>query len=657
MAEGGGGEATTEIHAKLVLDEDAKKAAENLKEGFEHIGEKVHEVEHELGELLKTTLAVAAGFELDRGIESIKELGHEVMNAATASENTEKSIAGLLAMTDKTGKSFEELSEQAKGVHDDLEDIGIRAGASGESVGEAFELIAERSKKSADEIVNLTDKMALAGKILPGGVGQIAAAWRDFESGIVRPRNALVQLMIQSHTVAGSMRQVAHQLTTMMQTPEGQEKAFKMAEAAITKMADKAKDAPLSYNQLIASLKSIRELAFKEAGEPIIAALKGPLNDLRDYFVKNRHDIEEWAHMVGEKTGVWVVEAADKIKDGFEYLKNHADEIEHAFKEGFAFAKAVVEFIIAHREELALAWGGSKLAGAGMGLVKGGASLIGSMGGLAGGLAGGEGAFGTAIGAGAASATVALGAFGVALAAVGVAAYEWNEMLNDVWVEKQKDTDARVQALQRAAQEGQIEAAQQLRDQLVVTNPQVTDLANRLVEFAEAMHKVGGVTAQQSAWTERDLAFEETEAGKGGQAAKFAVENFMKDLDTAVGSQDAATLKHMATFITTHGALIDAMHTAGVDLTKEGKFLVGALEGLGTEQGHMRAEELRGILAKQTKEAATSAAPVFNFSGPITIHQDFKDQDPDRVVAIMRRDLVRTAGARIQSRGADAHAM
>jgi hypothetical protein len=38
---------TTEVGAKLVLDDHASEAAEKLKEGFEHISERVHEAQHE----------------------------------------------------------------------------------------------------------------------------------------------------------------------------------------------------------------------------------------------------------------------------------------------------------------------------------------------------------------------------------------------------------------------------------------------------------------------------------------------------------------------------------------------------------------------------------------------------------------------------------
>jgi hypothetical protein len=636
MSEG----STTEIHARLVLDEDAEKAAEHLKEGFEGIGEKVHEVEHELGELLKTTLAVAAGFELDRGIESIKELGHEVMNAATESENAEKSIAGLLATTDKTGKSFEELTERAKEVQDQLETIGIRSGASSAAIDEAFELIAARSNKSTEEIVNLTDKMALAGKILPGGVGQIAAAWRDFESGMVRPRNALVQLMIQSHTVSGSMSQVARGLTQMMQTPEGQEKAFKMAEAAIDKMAEKAKDAPLSYNQLITSLKDIRELAFKEAGEPIIAALKGPLKDMREYFVKNREAIEQWARTAGDKVGKWAVEAATEMKEGFEYLQSHAEEIESAIKGGFAAAKAVVEFILTHKEELAMAFGANKAMQLGSAIAG-----VGSLGGMVPG-AGAIASLGTA----ALASAGGLIALTAAAGSLYLAYIEWQKLMNITGGGKSDadmNREARSKAIQADVEAGNITDTRRLTDAAVDANEITREYADSLVQSAKA---TADVNRQIDAINNHGASLKHLDIAGGDDPVQVA-KDFERAYHLAGLSMRDTSKKLLIAQLGAHREIMDAMVNVAPEYLDTARRLADDIAKFNPAVADALKAKIAGASGTGTREAV-SVLPPINFYGPISIHQDFRDQDPDRVVAVMRKDLVHSAGARIQSRGA-----
>jgi hypothetical protein len=203
-----------------------------------------------------------------------------------------------------------------------------------------------------------------------------------------------------------------------------------------------------------------------------------------------------------------------------------------------------------------------------------------------------------------------------------------------------------------------------------VLNPELAVTANALAAMAAPSKKVSGMIDAQ---TDKDLEFENAEAAKGGKAAAFAVDQFMKDLTDAADRGDKATAEHMAMFIETHQNLLDSMHTAGIDITKSGEILAGIIDhlgdkvldsaamggnrllkaggGAGTLGNHMIAEELRGIVDKQKKEATTKGAPVMDFRGSnFQIHQDFRDQDPDRIVAMMRQDLVQSANARTQSR-------
>jgi hypothetical protein len=631
---------TTEIHAKLVLDPEAKEAAEHLKEGFEGIGEKVHEIQHEMMELVKTTLAVAAGFELDKGIESIKELGHEVLNAATASENAEKTIAGLLAMSDKTGASFEELKGRAAEVHEQLEDIGVKVGASGDAVAEAFEMISSRSQKSTEELVKLTDQMATAGKILPGGVSQIAAAWRDLESGIVRPRNALVQLMVQTHTVGGTMREVAAGMNKMLQTPEGKEKAFEMAEKAIAKMAETARNAPMSYDQLIQSLKSMREMVFKSAGEPIIKALGGNLEKLRTYFMNNQAAVEAWAKSAGEKVGEWVVQAADAMKEGFQYLQTHAEEIEKAIKSGVAGAKAMVEFILAHKEEIAIAFGVSKALSFGSALAGGSVSVVNGITAMA--------EFGITVGA----ATMALLAFTAAAASLAAVYLEWQKLKGvtggNFQNEYHMDQMARMEGADKSAHAGNIGETKRITDAMVEENPALAEMAVHLNSIAQGAAEWN----REAAALENKMNGQSVPLVKTDEAAQNMFEGVAFSFETAQAVGDTAAANFQAHFVAANQKVFDAMNKAGPDFDMAAWKFIESISAFAPAVAAAMATKYGNEHGTGTR-VPTSGPPVMDFRGSnFTIHQDFRDQDPDRVVAMMRKDLVHTAGARVQSRGA-----
>jgi hypothetical protein len=614
----------TEIHAKLVLDEGAEKATERLKEGFEHLTERVHETQHELMGMAKQALAVAAGFEMTRGIDSIKEFGHEVIGAAVASEEQERSLAGLIAMTDKTGMSFEETQEKAKDLHDNLEGLAIESGNTGDAVSDAFEMIASRSKKSTAEVLALTDKMSTASRVLPGGIGAISAAWRDMETGIVRPKNAIVQLLVQTHTVSGTMKNVAKGISQMMQAGQS-EKVFELAEKAIDKMAKTAEKAPFTFKQLTTSLEGVRELAFKSFGEPMLAELGPPLESLKRYLLGHREAIEAMAKSMGEKVGEWLKAAAEDMEHAFEYLRDHATEIENAIVTGAHALKDVVMFIIEHKEALAVAWGAKTAASGVMGLVGSGGGMV--------------GAAATAVGGAA-----ALGAIGLAVGAVTAAGWQFSKLWNEL-PSKLQEAQAKIDAMYREAAEGQIEDVSRLRDEVIVLNPELIALANNLQALAKSnatSDKLG------RALDDKNLDLEDIQAGKGGGAAQFAVQQYVDQFGEAVKRGDRAAAEHMAQFISTHQNIIDAMHKAGVELGETGKFLVGTLENVGQ---HMIAEEVKGILSKEKKEGAKPAGATLDFRGSqFHIHQDFKDGDPDRVIQVFRKDLAEHAAARVSAR-------
>jgi mannose/fructose-specific phosphotransferase system component IIA len=152
-----------EVHTKLVMDDAASEALHKVKEGFEKVGETVADVQGEIRGMIKQAAAVALGFQFDRGIESVKEMGEEMIHAASETEEHVKALAGVLAMSDKTGASYEELTERAEELHEELAQVGVAAGASAQTMIEAFSMMAERSQKSQDELFDLTKMMAMAG--------------------------------------------------------------------------------------------------------------------------------------------------------------------------------------------------------------------------------------------------------------------------------------------------------------------------------------------------------------------------------------------------------------------------------------------------------------------------------------------------------------
>jgi len=583
---------STEVHAKLVLDDAASEALKKVKEGFGRVGEKVHEVTSEIAGMAKQALAVAAGFQLSGAIDSLKELGHELINAASGAEQQQKALAGLIAMTDKTGMSFEETMSNAVELHDGLEQIGIAAGTSTDQVIGAFEMIAQRSSKSTEEVKMLTAEMTQAGRALPGGVETLAAAYRDLETGIVRPRNAIVQLIKQTGTAQGTMKEIAKGLTAELAAGHA-DKVFDLAQIAIGKMSDKMKAAPPSFKEVTQSLKDIRENLFEAMGTPILKTLVPQLDRLKSYFVDNREAIERFAITAGEKIGVWVNQAADKIQEGFRYLQTHADEIQKAIESGVMQAKSVVEFILAHKEEIAIAYGvktAVPIVGGAIQAGKAVSGVLGAVGGLAG--AGGGGA-----GLGAGGGALAGGAL---LGVTAAAAASWY-LAYDQWTKLMKESD----------EEGMNSAARSEARQRALTIQIAATAKRDLVDVAARRGDVGPLV---EAW---NLAQE-----KGDEAMEKYIANLLDKSDKLQMAFLASTTIVRDSF----GELI-------------------------TKVGHGFQQKILSVKFENLKVTKVPDNLIQDFRGStFNVKQDFRDQDPDRIAVIFRNDIARNATNRIGAR-------
>src|SRR5271167_1618806 len=158
-----------EVGTKRTLDDQAHAALHHLKEGFAELGDKVREVGHEMRGMAKQAAAVAIGFQLGGAIESVKEFGEEIFETADHLANQKKELAGAISMVEKGETSFSELSEAADGMSERFAKLAIDTGNTKDAMLDAFEMIASRSTRSAEEVESMTNKMALAAKNLPGG--------------------------------------------------------------------------------------------------------------------------------------------------------------------------------------------------------------------------------------------------------------------------------------------------------------------------------------------------------------------------------------------------------------------------------------------------------------------------------------------------------
>jgi hypothetical protein len=433
-------------------------------------------------------------------------------------------------------------------------------------------------------------------------------------------------MMKQTGVAQGSAKQIAKSLSGMMQNGQ-QDKVMKLAEEGIDRMAKKMKNAPATFEQLVQSLQDVRENLFEALGQPMLDAIVPQLQEFKKYIVEHKEEIEKYAKAMGVTVGKWITMAAEKIKEGFAYLQTHADEIQAAITKGFEMAKSVVEFILAHKEEIAIAFGVKAVApmvGSAVSATKGALDFGGA-------LAGGGGL----AGAGILASTAALAAFAAAITSVGYAAYKGVELYNQVEKDNKMNNDARLTHAREMAM---------VTRQLTAEEQHHLDVARK-----SGVEELGGEAGAKFG-AEFDKAL-------SGRAERM---DTIRKIDNSTESGDTSP------FVAAYNAAAKAGDTQMLQVLKEDLEHSAALQTLmanaadGIDGGLAKMSDVLGInesarerlmmfADKPDKPDATKL--IANFSGPITLKQDFRDQDPDRVAIVFRRDMERAASSLLQARG------
>ena len=625
-----------EIKAKLVLDDAASKTVEHVKAGFEKLDHVVEETTHTIGSFVKSAATMALGFQFDRGIESLKEWGKEAMEAAKAAGESDKEIAGMLAAQDQSGKSFDMLKKDAREYREKLEEMGVQAGVSSKATVDAFTDIAARSNKPTEEVVKMTEQMMYAGKIVPGGLGSITDGYRMMEMGMIRAKNPLVMLIAQSHLMSGSAKQVAKDLQKM-----APEEAMKMADQAIAKMAEKGKAMPLKGGAMIQSIKDMAEQSMVGAGEALLKALSKPYALIREIFMENRGALSDLYKSAGEGLGTAITYGVEKAKEGINYIRTHSDEIKKGITEAWGYAKKVFEFMVSHASELgtALKMGlAAKAGGMAAGavasaapLVSGAAALAGSAGGAVAALFGlssaTDGAAKTSFTASAAF-TKLRGTLNdnVSAATATQVAFAALFLAYDQFAKLTKENSFLIlsigTAIGAAFGKGKYRTAEELANEAAKLDAlKAQNAAESSAIYSKAFHK----EADQGA---AEYAIDPS----GGHGTQVMLEAF----NQAQALNDAGSEKYAATLILNSGLTAEYLKNAGFKLA-------GGLDEFIRVIGESAdPDKLKNFLGTK---ALKGAAPQVNFNGgqKFEIKQDFRNEDPDRIALIFRRDILKAA--------------
>jgi hypothetical protein len=410
-------------------------------------------------------------------------------------------------------------------------------------------------------------------------------------------------------------------------------------------------------SDMVTSMKEAGKMLVEAFGMPLITELKPAFEEITKDIRGARVDVGQFARTLGRDVGQWVRDAAGLVQDGFEYIRTNADEIKAAIVSGFETAKAVVQWILDNRELIAIAFG-ARMA----------APVIGAAGraGAAVYRAGAAGGAGAGL-MGAAGGATALGAFVVAIGSAALAVEQFSLLLDDLQTEEMKDAQARKTALEKMAQDfTRWDAAQEKH---------FDAMGKQFLEGADAL---GMSEAQARAFVKELDASRDAGRSMARQveAAAMQIENIQaglemgtwKDPEQAALNMQAATaflgtafqnaanagnqgqMMYIANLLARSRDLQEAFLQSGTVTASGFEALAELVKG----QADDFAKRLRGEAEAREKGAAKPAAPQIRMSGGQTFHikQDFRDQDPDRILIAFRQDMAAAATRRIQARGA-----
>lgn len=651
-----------EVKTKLTLDDDA------IKSGLDDVADKVDNVEKAekkanagFKEWAQTASHVAQtlGVNLSDVIGKMKQYGVELLDIGGKAEAGDQAITALVSTAQ--GKSFDDALDKAEGLGDQLDEIAIKAGISGDALGNAFQSVLEKTGASEAGIASATEqiaKMATIASTLDKNVEGIAGEFAFMNEGTLKVKGQLFQLL-QSTGIFGKHTKDAAEWWGKL--TEG--KRAELLAQGLSQLSSKMEKMPPTFKQAQASFENMVRISKEEVGQALIEELTPALKEATDELIKMGPEIKEFARVMAKEVGVAVREGGRMIKDAISWLREHKDEIAAGFREGAEKVKEVINFILAHKTELAIALGAKAVAPTVGKVAQGVGSAVSAVYQSGAGNTSGIGV-GSIAGGGMAGGAVALAAFAAAIVAVGLAADQATKLLHELDMEEDRRAGG-MRKLYEAAGKGDVEKVEntvntmrQLDEAAGKLDPKMKKAYDNMIEMAHAQKDLNEAalraqikTGAQGATEADAMGGVKYSAGRQAQYDAFAQDQSM----ILLNAYNDAVKTNNAAMATLAAQTLAGGQVVGKAFLNSGKDVEGGFEHMAdllASGGGQFADFIKQLQGKGA--AATPKAPVINMSGGQTfqIKQDFRQQDPDRVAIQFRRDIGKMAGRQLQSRNA-----
>jgi hypothetical protein len=666
-----------EIKTKITIDDAATATLKDIEKGFRDAGKEAEKTSTAATGFIKQFAAVALGVNIGNILGGIKSGLMSGFDAAVEADKEFRKLTQSVIGIQRYGKqSFDSLQERATLVKKAIESIADASQISRRELVDAFNDAAKNTSLTDTQLTKLMSRLADSSRALPAPIKETLAGFEELNKNMISASNPIVLMVKQAGLLRGHSERIAKEMEWM-----GKTRRIKYAEEALAILQDRAKKIPPSLADISARFDDMKTDALRSFGTPLLRAFLPALEGVYKKMTEGRGDIEAYARELGMQVGQWVTEAAQKIKDGFQYLRENGSEIKKNIVEAFTNARDIFTGIYNRAKEIATIYAAVKtsqiitpaaqaaggLATAAVGRATAPLAVGGMNAALMPGMALGAGAAAAASGGALASIAAFVGPQG-ALAAMILSFLAAKDAVDDLSEtmanETRRDLQSRMRFFDGIAQkfdtlsDSEIEAFERVKvaalenaEALGLNTSEITAqidaqmLAHRNLEAAtigaqSAMEKMQGIQDKTALGGMSGLAAIEADRMKLEAAQQFAESfnsasemNFQAAI--AADAKMAMSSETMKQTLLTHGA------AAGLALDK----LADAVSS--TDRAFARDLRLAALKAGE-KGGKETRNLIFN-GAQFTIKQDFRDQDPDRVAVVFQRDITRAAENRIMA--------
>lgn len=370
------------------------------------LGDRISGANGMFGGMVQNVLALGAGYIGVNALASgFSGLVRSAAEFETSMQTTEIGLSSIMRSVE--GVSFEQARQLAGSVFNDLTDAALRSTATTEELFGIYSSIYGPIRSAGyglEDILGLTSQTALAASAL--GV-DFQQASRDVSAMVRGSAGIDVRLFSALHSM-GAITEDAQEFNRLTQAER-----ISRLQAALQGFDEAGEAYATSLPGVTSSFMDVAQQLRRAAFRPVFDVLATSLGSVNERLLANREGIESVLSGLGERAAGALSNVFDRAFDGIDYITTHWGEFQAQIERVVATVYRMAPYLMSAARSFAMIQIGRQVVGSGISALGAGASFAGSLGGLlGGGAAAAEG--GAAAAAGGAAAAGAGGAGGLA---------------------------------------------------------------------------------------------------------------------------------------------------------------------------------------------------------------------------------------------------